>query len=106
MSSPVKNWRDTKLFAKLLGRKAKLLVWTKVFTPALGFEHQVPYFVGIVEFQSGTKLSAQIVDCLEEQLQVGLEVITVLRRIGKSKADEVITYGIKVKPASPVPTAL
>lgn len=101
MVSPVKNWRDTKQLAKFLGKRAKLLVWTKVFTPALGFEHQVPYYVGIVEFQEGNRLSAQIVDCLEDQLQIGLEVITVLRRIGKVKANDVITYGIKVKPVKP-----
>lgn len=98
MSSPIKNWRETKSLHKSLGLVGKIITWTKIFVAPSGFEHEVPYTVAIVEFLDGKKIAAQVVDCGEEDLKEGQKVITVIRRIGRQKPDEVIEYGIKVKP--------
>lgn len=98
MNSPVQIWRSHKKLHKYLGKQGKLLVWTKIFVAPLGFEHQVPYMVGIVRFADGERKPVQIVDCEEEDLKVNQKVITVVRKIGKAKAEDVIEYGIKVKP--------
>lgn len=104
MNSPVQIWRSHKKLHKYLGKQGKLLVWTKIFVAPLGFEHQVPYIVGIVQFAPSTssgqaeRLPAQVVDCEEEDLKVNQKVITVIRKVGKAKAEDVIEYGIKVKP--------
>ena len=69
-----------------------------------GFEHQVPYLVGIVDFGPSTgsgqaeRLPLQIVDCEEKDLKINQKVITVIRKIGKPKSEDVIEYGLKVKP--------
>ena len=88
-----------------LGKKGKVLVWTKILVPPLGFEHQAPYLVGIVQFEDGQKLPVQIVDCEEKDLSAGRhglkpnqKIEVVIRKIGKVKSEEVIEYGIKVKP--------
>lgn len=98
MNSPVKNWRETKKLHKLLGIKGKIITWSKIFVPPAGFEHEAPYNVAIVQFENGKKMAVQVVDCDKEDLIEGQEVITTIRRIGRQSGDEVIEYGIKVKP--------
>lgn len=97
-NSPVVNWREMKKMHTLLNKKGKILVWTKVNVAPLGFEHLVPYFVGIVEFEDKTKRSVQIVDCEEKDLKVGLKIEAVIRKLGKVEPSEIIDYTIKVKP--------
>lgn len=97
MSSPVQIWRQHKTLHNYLNKTGRLIVWTKIYVAPSGFEHQVPYLVGIVQF-NGERLPLQIVDCEEKDLKVNMKVITVIRKIGKVKAEDVIEYGVKVKP--------
>ncbi len=96
--NPVAIWREHKNLKNYLNRRGKVIVWTKVFTAPLGFENQVPYIVGIIEFADKTRLPLQLVDCDEKDLKPNLKVTTVIRRIGKTKPEEVIEYGVKAKP--------
>lgn len=98
MSSPVTIWRSHKNLSNYLNKVGKLIVWTKIFVAPSGFEHQTPYLVGIVQFNDGERKPLQIVDCLEERLKVNQKVVTVIRKIGKAKSEDVIEYGVKVKP--------
>lgn len=98
MNSPVQIWRSHKKLHKYLGKQGRLIVWTKIFVAPLGFEHQTPYIVGIVQLEDGERLPAQVVDYPEESLKVNQQVKVVIRKIGKAKAEDVIEYGIKVKP--------
>ena len=97
MSTPSTIWRSHKTLSAYLNKVGRLLVWTKIFVAPSGFEHQTPYLVGIVQF-SGERMPLQIVDCEEKDLKVNMKVITVIRKIGKAKAEDVIEYGLKVKP--------
>lgn len=103
-SGPVRIWRQHKQLHKYLNKKGRLIVWTKIYVAPSGFEHQVPYLVGIIQLNPSAgsgqveRIPLQIVDCEEEDLKPNQKVITVIRRIGKPKQDEVIEYGIKVKP--------
>ncbi len=98
MNSPVSIWRSHKTLHNYLNKTGQLLVWTKIYVAPSGFEHQAPYISGIVKFAGGEKLPVQIVDCEEENLKPNQKVIVVIRKIGKAKPDEVIEYGVKVKP--------
>lgn len=98
MNSPVRIWRQHQNLKNYLGKKGKLLVWTKILVAPTGFEHQVPYLVGIVQFTDKSKLPVQIVDSEEQDLKINQKVITVIRKIGKPRVEDVIEYGIKVKP--------
>lgn len=97
MSTPSQIWRQHKKLHTYLNKIGRLLVWTKIFVAPTGFEHQTPYLVGIVQF-NGEKMPLQIVDCEEEDLKPNQKVITVIRKIGKVRSEDVIEYGIKVKP--------
>jgi uncharacterized OB-fold protein len=98
MNSPVQVWRTTKELHKMLGKRGKIVVWTRIFVAPSGFEPELPYVVAIIEFEDGTRKSLQVVDYTEEQLKLGQKVVTAIRRIGKAGPEEVITYGVKVKP--------
>ena len=98
MNSPVQVWRTAKELHKFLGKKGKIVVWTRIFVAPSGYEPELPYIVAIVEFEDKTRKSLQVVDYTQEQLKPGQKVITTIRRIGKAMPDEVITYGLKVKP--------
>jgi len=97
--NPVKNWRDTKKLHQSLGKSGRLLVWTKVSTPPSGFEYQAPYLVGIIEFQDGSRMPLQIVDCEENELKINLRVRLIIRRLKKPGAADVIDYAVKATPA-------
>lgn len=97
MSSPVTVWRHHKNIKNYLGKTGKIIVWTKIFVAPAGFEHEAPYFVAIVEFADGRRIPLQIVDYDEKELRANQKIITVVRRLGKVKLDEVIEYGIKAK---------
>lgn len=98
MSNPAQVWRNHKKLNQLLNKKGRLLVFTKISVPPLGFEDSVPYFSGIVQFEDGSKLPVQIVDCKEKDLKENLKVISVIRKGKKVGPDEVIEYVVKVKP--------
>lgn len=98
MNNPAGIWRHHKKLHKYLNKKGRLLVWTKILVPPLGFEDFIPYISGIVEFKGGEKLPVQIVDCKEQDLKEGMRVITVIRRGKKVKPEEVIEYVVKAKP--------
>ncbi len=97
MSSSIKNWRLTKNIHQRVGKVGKVISWTKVNVTPSGFENEVPYYVGLVEFPKGQRKMLQFVDFDKEPV-IGDNVITVIRRIGKPKPAEVILYGIKAKP--------
>lgn len=99
MSSPITVWRHHKKLKNYLNQEGKIVVWTKVFIAPEGFQHEAPYFVAIVEFTNTNKyrLPIQLVD-FESEPKPNQKVITVVRRLGKVKLDEVIEYGIKAKP--------
>ena len=103
MSTPASIWRDHKNLHNYLGKVGKLIVWTKILVAPLGFEHQTPYLVGIVAFNPSTgsgqvRMPVQIVDCNEKDLKPNQSVEVVIRKIGKAKSEDVIEYGVKVKP--------
>ncbi len=97
MSTPASIWREHKKLHIYLNKVGKLIVWTKIFVAPEGFEHQTPYLVGIVQFEN-ERMPLQIVDCEEKDLKVNQKVKIVIRKIGKAKAEDVIEYGLKVKP--------
>lgn len=97
-NSTVQIWRNHKKLSGYLNKVGKIVVWTKVLVPPTGFEHEAPYLVGIIDF-GGVRLPLQIVDCHEKNLKLNQKVITVIRKIGKAKSEDVIEYGVKVKPS-------
>lgn len=98
MTSPVKVWRNQKKITKMLGKRGKIASWTVVRVPPSGFSFLAPYVVAVVKLSGGRNIIAQVVDFPPEEIKLNQEVVTVVRRTTKSGSDEVIPYGVKVKP--------
>ena len=98
MISPVKIWRRQKEIRKILGKKGKVLVWTKIYTPGSDFKKYAPYPVVLVKLKNKEKIYGQLVDYKNADLKVGSEVISILRKVRSSTNEGVIAYGVKFKP--------
>lgn len=56
-----------------------------------------PYIVAIIKLREGAKLTAQIVDCNEKDVRIGMPVETVFRKITEDSTG-LISYGFKFRP--------
>ena len=65
----------------------------------LGFEGTTPYAVAIVKLEEGPMLTAQLTDIDERDVEIGMPVEMVTRRL-RSDGDEraTIVYGYKFRP--------
>ena len=97
MSSPVKLWRRQKFIPKLLGKTGKIISWTIVRTPPVGFKYAAPYIPALIEFQGGSRMTGQIVDASLNEIKTGARVKAVLRKVRQDDPEGIIPYGIKFK---------
>jgi hypothetical protein len=82
-----------------LSEKGKLLSFTVIRDDApSGFERQTPYIVGLVELENGIKILTQIVDVFPEDLEAGMPVEMVFRKVKEGGVDGIIEYGFKFRP--------
>lgn len=97
MISPVKLWRNQKETRELLGQTGKILAWTVIRVPPLGFESQAPYAVAVVDL-GRNRTTGQLVDLPLDKIAIGQKVVAVIRRVRQPDIEGVIPYGIKFKP--------
>ena len=95
MKSPIAIWRTKQENSRFLGKKGKIVSFSKVFNPPEGFGKQ-PFYSAVVELQPGKRKTGQLV--LEgKKPRIGAKVIAVIRRISQPNLEEIIDYGIKFK---------
>ena len=78
--------------------KGKVYSFTVIRAPPEGFESFAPYVVGIIELNEGPMLTSQIVDCIPEDVSIGMPVEVCFRKIREEGKDGIICYGFKFKP--------
>ena len=98
INSPVKAWRKQKELSELLGKKGKIISYSMIFVPAMGFSNQAPYPLVLIELADGKRRMGQLVDYQKEDLKTGRKVVAIIRRIKETDREGVILYGIKFKP--------
>ncbi|MBI4225793.1 OB-fold domain-containing protein [Candidatus Roizmanbacteria bacterium] len=98
MISPVKIWRRQKEIRGLLSKTGSIITWTLIYVSGKDFKKYAPFPVVMVEFENGKKAVGQLVDYSKEDLKIGGKVISVLRKVRESKAEDVIPYGLKFRP--------
>ena len=81
-----------------LPRTGKLVTHTVIRVAASAFSGAVPFAVGIVELDDGTRVTGQIVDCEPAELCHGQKVRFEFRRIQEDGEGGVIAYGYKFVP--------
>ena len=70
-----------------LTRRGILYSYTIVRVPPAGWKGPVPYVLGQVELAEGPQVLAEVIDCPQEQLAVGLPVVLALKEVGGEDTD-------------------
>ncbi len=72
-----------------------ILTYTVIHVAEDNFAAETPFAVGVVETDDGARLTAQIVDCKPEEIEIGKRVNLILRRIRKEGHAGILQYGYK-----------
>jgi uncharacterized OB-fold protein len=62
-----------------------------------GFEEFVPYAVALVRLEEGPLVTAQLTDIEHDEVEIGMEVEMVTRRIREESEEGLIIYGYKFR---------
>ena len=73
--------------------------FTRMYDAPVGFEENAPYAIALVKLEEGPVITAQLTDVELEDIEIGMPVEMVTRRI-RSDQDEsgIIIYGYKFRP--------
>jgi hypothetical protein len=79
--------------------KGEVYSFTKMGNAPAGFEAQAPYTVALIKLEEGPIVTAQLTDLGEEQVEIGMPVEMVTRKL-RSDGDErgMLVYGYKFRP--------
>lgn len=85
-----------------LSRHGTLYSYTVVRVPPAGWPGPVPYILGQVELPEGPNVLAEVVDCPESELKIGMAVELALRAVkSKESSTEKVVY--KWRPSASPP---
>lgn len=74
--------------------------YTVIHAAPEGFEFQKPYILAIIKLDEGPLVTAQVVDCRPEKVEIGQRVEMVFRKIYAGGKEGTIRYGYKFRPAA------
>ncbi len=72
--------------------------YSTLFEAPLGYEGFIPYTVALVKLKEGPLVTAQLTDMDNDEVQVGMEVEMVTRKLREYGEDGMIIYGYKFRP--------
>ena len=93
--------KSTKLVPHKFNGEGKIVSYTVIRVPPIGFELLTPYVIAIVQLEEGPKLTAQIADCEPAKVSIGDKVQMAFRRISEDGKTGAIYYGYKFKCVHP-----
>jgi hypothetical protein len=69
-----------------------------VYNAPEGYDEYVPYAVALVKLQEGPLVTAQLTDIAPDEVEIGMPVEMVTRKVREFGEDGVIVYGYKFRP--------
>jgi uncharacterized OB-fold protein len=72
--------------------------YTTVYDAPAGFEQYTPYTVALVKLDEGPMLTAQLTDADPNEVQIGMPVEMVTRKLRTDGEEGMIVYGYKFRP--------
>lgn len=76
--------------------------YTTIYDAPAGFEQYAPYTVALVKLEEGPLVTAQLTDIDHKDVQIGMPVEMVTRKLRSDGPEGMIVYGYKFRPAVPV----
>lgn len=86
------------LVAHTLSQTGKVLTYTVIHIGPSQFTDETPYAMAICEMDGGGRITAQLVDCPPDKIEVGLPVRIEFRKIQEDGHAGILMYGYKVVP--------
>jgi len=78
--------------------RGEVFSYTKMFSVPDGFKYQRPYTVALVKLEEGPMVTAQLTDLDESEVNIGMKVEMVTRKLREEGSDGQIVYGYKFRP--------
>ena len=79
--------------------KGEVYSHSTIYQAPEGFEEFVPYTVALVKLEEGPMITAQLTDVEVDDVEIGMPVEMVTRRMQEDGEDGLIIYGYKFRPA-------
>ncbi len=89
-----------KIKQRRLSGKGSVYSYTVVHEPMPDFTLMRPYIMAVVEMDEGVRVTAQIVDCRQEDIKIGMKVEAIFRKLGEEGNAGIIRYGYKFRPVA------
>jgi uncharacterized OB-fold protein len=71
---------------------------TTVHNAPEGYEEGAPYTVALIKLEEGTLVTAQLTDVANDEVEIGMPVEMVTRKIRTQGDEGLIIYGYKFRP--------
>jgi uncharacterized OB-fold protein len=81
--------------------RGEVFSFTTMYNVPRGFEEQGPYTIALVRLDDGPMITAQLTDVEPADVQIGLRVEMVTRKLREDGAEGQIIYGYKFRPILP-----
>ena len=78
--------------------RGEVYSYTKMFSVPDGFKDQRPYTVALVKLEEGPMVTAQLTDLNGDDVNIGMKVEMVTRKLREEGSDGQIVYGYKFRP--------
>ncbi len=72
--------------------------YTTIYDAPAGFEHNAPYTLALVKLDEGPVVTAQLTDMDKEDVNIGMRVEMVTRKLRTDGDEGMIVYGYKFRP--------
>ena len=79
--------------------KGEVYSHTVVYSAPAGYEEYAPYAVALIKLEEGPLVTAQLTDVSPDEVEIGMPVEMVTRKIREFGEDGIIVYGYKFRPA-------
>ncbi len=81
-----------------LNGTGKVVTYTTVHEAPENLELEKPYLLAMIEMDEGPRLTAQLIDCTEDEVKVGMRVVSTFRKLHEEGKEGIIHYGYKFRP--------
>ena len=78
--------------------RGEVYSFTTIYDPPEGYEGNAPYTVAIVKLEEGPMVTAQLTDVNNDQVDIGLPVEMVTRKLREDGERGMLVYGYKFRP--------
>lgn len=72
--------------------------YTTIYDAPAGFEHNAPFMVALIKLEEGPLVTAQLTDMDPSEVEIGMPVEMVTRKLRTDGDEGMIIYGYKFRP--------